>query len=373
MARRRGCAVVFDPYLARACELAQRGLGSTSPNPPVGAVIVRDGVTLGEGYHHVRGAPHAEVEALADARARGNDVRGATLFVSLEPCNHHGATPPCTDAIVAAGIARVVIGALDPNPKTNRGGIEYLRASGIEVDLIDDEWARELIEQFSVAIRLNRPYVTLKMAASMDGYVGPKPGSHWLTGEVSRERVRELRFWHDAIMVGAGTVRIDDPLLTVRPPHARRRQYTRVIACERVPVPKNSHVFESVDEYARTIVLAPASSRANFHELEDVGECLFVGDTASKNLDMHAALPALKKAGISSVLCEGGPTIAAALLDARAVDRLVWFVVNVRLESPEAVPALDRDLYQDVRAWDFETVERCGDDLLLTAKLGRDV
>lgn len=326
-------------------------------------------MTLGEGYHHVRGAPHAETEALAAAR----DARGATLYVSLEPCNHHGTTPPCTDAIVAAGIARVVIGTADPNPKTNRAGIERLRASGIDVTLVEDLWSRELIEQFAVSIRSERPYVTLKMAASMDGYIAPKPGSHWLTGPESRERVRELRFWHDAVMVGAGTVRIDDPLLTVRPPHARRRHYTRVIACEMLPVPKNSHVFESLDEYARTIVLAPAGSRELFRELEEVAECLFVGDAGSKHLDVHAALRALKKAGMSSILCEGGPTIAAAVLDAHVVDRLVWFVANVRLESPEAVPALGGGLYQNVRAWDFQTVERSGDDLLLTAKLGPDV
>ncbi|MGA3035976.1 MAG: bifunctional diaminohydroxyphosphoribosylaminopyrimidine deaminase/5-amino-6-(5-phosphoribosylamino)uracil reductase RibD [Vulcanimicrobiaceae bacterium] len=369
MARRRGRAVSANPYLARACELAQRGLGSTSPNPPVGAVIVRDGATLGEGYHHVRGGPHAEVEALAAAQ----DARGGTLYVSLEPCNHHGATPPCTDAIVAAGIARVVIGAADPNPKTNGAGIERLRASGIDVSVVDDMWSRELIEQFAVSIRSPRPYVTLKMAASLDGYVAPKPGSHWLTGAASRERVREMRFWHDAVMVGAGTVRVDDPLLTVRPPHARRRAYTRVIVCETDPIPKNAHVFEPREEYARTIVLAPAGSRERFRELEEVAECVYVGPPDSKKLEPHAALPALKEAGISSVLCEGGPTLAGALLNAGLVDQLVWIVAPVRLENPEAVPALPGDLYGQIQTRDFETVERSGDDLLLTAKLSRNV
>ncbi len=334
---------------------------------------MRDGVTLGEGYHHVRGAPHAEVEALADARARGHDVRGATLYVSLEPCNHHGATPPCTDAIVAAGIAQVIIGIADPNPKTNRAGIERLRASGIDVTLADDMWSRELIEQFSVSIRSPRPYVTLKMAASRDGYIAPKPGSHWLTSEATRERVRELRFWHDAVMVGARTVRIDDPLLTVRPPHARRRPYMRIIVCETEPVPKTSRVFESLDEYARTILLAPAGSRALFSELEDIAECLFVGDAGSRKLDIPATLPALKTSGISSVLCEGGPTLAAALLNADLVDQLVWIVAPVHLENPEAVPALPGDLYGQIQTRDFETIERSGDDLLLTAKLGRHV
>src|SRR5579884_3487323 len=218
-------AVTERVYVARACELAQRGVGSTSPNPPVGAVLVRDGETLGEGYHRVRGGPHAEIEALDDARKNGKDPRGATLFVSLEPCNHHGLTPPCSEAIVAAGIARVVIGAPDPNPKTNAGGIARLREAGINAQIVHDAWAQRLIEPFSVAVRTARPYITLKMAASLDGYVAPKPGAHWLTGEVARERVRELRAAHDAVMVGAGTVRVDDPQLTVRPAHARRKPY----------------------------------------------------------------------------------------------------------------------------------------------------
>jgi len=334
---------------------------------------VRDGLTLGEGYHHVRGSSHAEVVALEDACAKGHEVRGATLYVSLEPCNHHGATPPCTDSIIAAGLARVVIGALDPNPKTNRGGIEHLRASGIEIDLMDDEWARDLIEQFSVAIRLNRPYVTLKMAASLDGFVAPKPGAYWLTGEASRERVRELRYWHDAVMVGAGTARADDPLLTVRPPHARMRPYARVIVCEEHAIPSGSRVLHEENGYARTILVAPTGSRGEFRDLEDRAECIFVGPDDAARLDLGAALVALRGAGISSLLCEGGPTLAAALLAAGVVDRLVWIVAPVRLENPEAVPALAGDLYQKLLAWDFETAERSGDDLLLTAKLGRDV
>jgi len=334
---------------------------------------VRDGATLGEGYHHVRGGAHAEVEALAAARAGGRDVRGATLYVSLEPCNHHGATPPCTEAIVAAGIARVVIGASDPNPKTNRTGIDHLRANGVDVELMDDAWARDLIEQFSISIRSNRPYITLKMAASLDGYVAPKPGSHWLTGAASRERVRELRFWHDAVMVGAGTARVDDPQLTVRPPHARRRAYARVIVCETDPISTNARIFESVEHYSRTIVLAPEGSRERFRELEEVAECVYVGGSDTQKLEPRAAMAALKAAGISSVLCEGGPTLAAALLGAGIVDRLIWFVAPVFLRTPEAVPALGAGPHPAIREWKFESVERSGDDLLLTAKLARNV
>jgi diaminohydroxyphosphoribosylaminopyrimidine deaminase/5-amino-6-(5-phosphoribosylamino)uracil reductase len=356
-------------YLARACELAQRGLGSTSPNPPVGAVIVRDGRTLGEGYHHVYGAPHAEVEALQNARARGHDVRGATLVVSLEPCNHHGATPPCTQAVIEAGIARVVIGALDPDPRTNATGVGRLQASGIEAVVVGDPWARRLIEPFAVAVRSQRPYVTLKLAASLDGYVAPQPGSYWLTGAISRERVRELRFSHDAVMVGAGTVRVDDPQLTVRPPHARARPYTRVVVCEEAAVPPVARIFSPTPGYARTIVLAPAGARSAFRDLEARAACIFVGDGGAYRLDLAAALAALKDAGITTVMCEGGPTLAASLLDARLVDRLVWLVAPALLGSERAVPALAREIGVTLGAFTFETVERSGDDVLLTAKL----
>jgi len=208
-------------YLARACELAARGNGSTAPNPPVGAVLVRGGRTLAEGFHHRRGEAHAEIEALHAARG---DARGATLYVSLEPCDHAGLTPPCTRAVIEAGVARVVVGALDPNPRTAGAGLERLRGAGVDVVLADDASARDLIEAFAVWIRGPRPFVTLKMAASLDGYVAPSPGPHWLTGSEAREFVRELRCEHDAVIVGAGTVVVDDPRLTVRPPHGRGRE-----------------------------------------------------------------------------------------------------------------------------------------------------
>jgi diaminohydroxyphosphoribosylaminopyrimidine deaminase/5-amino-6-(5-phosphoribosylamino)uracil reductase len=358
-------------YVARACELALRGAGSTSPNPCVGAVIVRDGNTLGEGYHHVRGAPHAEVEAIDDARRRGRDIRGATLYVSLEPCDHHGATPPCTDAVVDAGIARVVIGASDPNPKMNGKGARKLRAAGVDVAIAGDAWSRAIVADFAVAIRTRRPYVTLKMAASLDGYVAPKPGRHWLTGEAARERVRELRIAHDAVMVGAGTVRIDDPQLTVRPPHARRRPYVRVVVCEDAPVPASARIFAATPGYARTIVVAPGGVRKRFAELERVADCVFAGD--GERLDLGAALAALKGAGLSSVLCEGGPTFATGLLAQRLVDRLVWIVAPVLLASERAVPALARGVDAALPGWRFETVERTGEDLWLVAKLSDDV
>jgi diaminohydroxyphosphoribosylaminopyrimidine deaminase/5-amino-6-(5-phosphoribosylamino)uracil reductase len=348
--------------------LAARGAANVSPNPPVGAVIVRDGRTLGEGFHHVRGDAHAEVEALAGA----GDVSGATLYVSLEPCNHHGRTPPCTEAIVERGIARVVIGALDPNPRTDGGGVARLRAAGIEVETLDEPWAGALIEKFATAIRSTRPFVTLKMASSLDGFVAPRPGSHWLTGDAAREHVRMLRASHDAVMVGAGTVRVDDPQLTTRPHFARRTPYRRIVACETDPVPAGRRVLAAPpgleQAFAPTIVLAPRGAAARFEPLAPVADVLTVGEDDAAQLDLRAALVALKEErGIQSVLCEGGPTLAARLLASDLVDRVDWLIAPVLLRADRAVPVLaGADLAAQLH---FERCERLGEDLLLSAKV----
>ncbi|HTU81557.1 MAG TPA: bifunctional diaminohydroxyphosphoribosylaminopyrimidine deaminase/5-amino-6-(5-phosphoribosylamino)uracil reductase RibD, partial [Candidatus Acidoferrales bacterium] len=253
-------------YLQRAYELAARGLGSTAPNPPVGAVIVSGGRIAGEGYHHRAGEAHAEVNALAQA---GEAARGATAYVSLEPCNHAGQTPPCTQALLEAGIARVVAGTLDPNPRTDGRGAAFLRERGVWVDVAEDARARELIEPFGRQVRGQRPYVGLKMAMSLDGAIASEPGvAHWLTSDGVRSFVRELRAAYDAVMVGAGTVRVDDPQLTVRPAHHRERPYVRVVLCETGAVDPNRRVFAAVPGYADTIVLAPAGARTRFAVLE---------------------------------------------------------------------------------------------------------
>lgn len=358
-------------FLRRACELAARGRGSTAPNPVVGAVIVRDARVLGEGFHRRRGEAHAEVEAL---RAAAGRARGATLYVTLEPCDHQGLTPPCTRAILDAGISRVVVGALDPNPRTAQGGVRRLREHGVAVDIVDEPCARMLIEDFTVAVTRARPFVTLKLAASIDGYVAPRPGRHWLTGERALEFVRELRAAHDAVMVGAGTVRIDDPRLTIRPPRARARPYVRVVACEEAPVPPESRIFQLPEPsregvYAPTIVLAPAGSRPAFAPLEGLAEVLYVGDADARSLDVQAALAALRARGICSVLSEGGPTLASRLLAGGLVDRLRWIVAPKLLANVSALPALAR--VSDIRlqhGLTIDSVTRLGDDVLLSAR-----
>jgi diaminohydroxyphosphoribosylaminopyrimidine deaminase/5-amino-6-(5-phosphoribosylamino)uracil reductase len=343
------------------------------PNPSVGCVLVRDGVTLGEGWHHRAGEAHAEVNALRDARARGNDVRRSTAYVTLEPCDHHGRTPPCSGALIEAEIARVVIGALDPNPKTAQGGVRRLRDAGIVVGVAGDDASAALIERFRWTIAHDRPYVTLKMAASLDGYAAARRGEQrWLTGPLARERVRDLRVEHDAVMVGAGTVRIDDPLLTVRPHATRRKPYTRIVVCETDAIPPDSRVLTPPPDapagaYAPTIVLAPGGARTRFAALEAVADVLYAGD--DNELDLRAALVALRGRGISTILCEGGPTLAGRLLAGRLVQRVVWLVAPAFLAAPDAVPALAGADLDGTDGWRFDRIERVGDDMLLSADL----
>ncbi|MDQ2679883.1 MAG: bifunctional diaminohydroxyphosphoribosylaminopyrimidine deaminase/5-amino-6-(5-phosphoribosylamino)uracil reductase RibD [Candidatus Eremiobacteraeota bacterium] len=347
-------------YLERACELAARGLGNTSPNPPVGAVIVSNGRTLGEGYHHYAGDAHAEVCALREA----GDARGATIYVSLEPCDHYGRTPPCSQALIDAGIARVVVGAVDPNVLGAASGVETLRSAGVEVEVADLRCAAVLIEPFAYALSMQRPYISLKMAASRDGYIAERSGRrHWLTGEESREFVRDLRIDHDAVMVGAGTIRVDNPRLTVRPAHHRAREYGRIVVCESDPLDCNREVFASQSGYSRTIVIAPGGLRSAFRGLEDRAELLFVGE--SPKLDLSAAMRALRHRGIQSILCEGGPTLAGGLIDADLVDRVYWLTAPMDLAGPDAVPMLRghdlRSLQPSIR---YDRVEQLGTDMM---------
>lgn len=353
-------------YLDRAYELAARGIGNTAPNPPVGAVVVRGGRIVGEGYHHRAGEPHAEANALAMA---GDAARGATVYVSLEPCNHTGRTPPCANALIDAGVARVVVGAIDPNPKTKGAGIASLRERGIAVEVTNDARAAELIHVFAGSLRDDRPYVTLKMAMSLDGAIASKPGvAQWLTSEATRSYVRDLRIAHDAVMVGAGTVRVDDPQLTVRPAHHRARPFVRVVACETDTVPETSRVFSELEEYAKTVVLVPAGLRPLFASLAAVADVMFVGDERSEQLDLAQAMRALREREIYSVLCEGGPTLAGRLISGGLVDRFVWAIAPVLLHGDGAVPVLAGTKLGEQKM-QFEKVERIGRDVVVTGRI----
>ncbi|MHB8462663.1 MAG: bifunctional diaminohydroxyphosphoribosylaminopyrimidine deaminase/5-amino-6-(5-phosphoribosylamino)uracil reductase RibD [Vulcanimicrobiaceae bacterium] len=355
----------------RALALAVCGIGSTAPNPPVGCVILKDGVVVGEGYHRAAGLPHAEAEALQQA---GEIARGATVFVTLEPCNHHGRTPPCASALVNAGVAQVIIGTTDPNPATNGAGIATLRRAGITVDVLEDIRAKRLIEIFTHTLQSKRSYLALKLAMSLDGAITSRPGvQEWLTGEPERLRVRDFRIEHDGVLVGAGTVRVDDPQLTVRPRHERARPYQRVIMCETDTIATTARVFEQLEGYAKTIVVAPAGIADRFENLADVADILLIGDAESTTLDLGLALQALReRREIYSLLCEGGPTLGARLIAQNLVDRFYWAIAPRLLANPQAVPVLaGTDLaLLNVRA-QFDSCERVGEDIIVSGTFHR--
>jgi diaminohydroxyphosphoribosylaminopyrimidine deaminase / 5-amino-6-(5-phosphoribosylamino)uracil reductase len=301
--------------LERALELAERGCGTTHPNPVVGAVLVRDGEVVGEGWHERKGGPHAEVVALD---AAGERARGATLYVTMEPCAHHGTTAPCTEAVLRAGVAKVVAGSLDPNPEAG-GGLELLRESGVEVELADSFAARAQNEAWRTWVSLRRPFVVLKLAQTLDGFVSV-PGTSWISGPDSRRRVHELRAQVDAVAVGMGTARADDPQLTARDVGAKRQP--------------------------RRLVFGSGPS-----ELE-----VRSGPLADE-------LRALADEGVQSLLLEGGPTIAASFLREGLVDKLLLFV------APQVAGAgvrFEPELEDKIRLSHL-TVERVGEDVLLSA------
>lgn len=352
-------------YLQRTYELAARGIGNTAPNPPVGAVVVRDGNSVGEGYHYRAGDAHAETNALAQA---GPKARGATLYVSLEPCRHVGRTPPCTQAVADAGVARVVAGAFDPS---GRGGAAELRERGIEVAIAGDPLARDLIEIFARASASTRPYVALKMAMSLDGAVAPRAGVRERLGSAEEERyVRDLRATYDAVMVGAGTLRIDDPQLTVRPPRDRARPYARVIACAREPIDPKHRVFAQQPGYERTIALVPAANSDRFEALRAVADVIEVEARVGEDLDLDAAMAALRRRGIFSLLCEGGPRLGASMLASGVVDRIYWAIAPRLLGGPEGVPVLAGAKIDGIRIR-FDRVEQLGPDVMLSGTVAR--
>ena len=316
-------AAVAAEYMRRALALAERGWGQTAPNPMVGAVVVADGRIVGEGFHARHGEAHAEVVAL---KAAGAAARGATLYVTLEPCVHHGKTPPCVDAIRAAGIARVVAAVRDPSDVA-RGGVEALRAAGIAVDLgIERERALELNAAFFNAHASPRPWVTLKIAMSADARVADPTGvRRWITGPESRREVHRLRANSDAIAVGIGTVLADDPALTVRDAPAPRVAPSRVIFDRMLRIPVDSGLVRSSRE-VETIVVASADAPGDRRTmLESRGVRVIVAN------GLEPALESLRERGVRSLFVEGGPRLAGAMLREGLVDRLVIFQAPITL------------------------------------------
>ncbi len=325
-------------FMALALSLGRRGFGRTWPNPAVGAVIARDRVIVGRGWTQPGGRPHAEVEAL---RRAGAAARGATLYVTLEPCSHFGKSPPCADAVIAAGIARVVSAIEDPNPEVAGQGHARLRAAGIAVDVgLGADEARRDHAGHILRITKGRPRVLLKLAISADGKAGAAGGQPVaITGEEVRQRVHLLRAENDAIMIGIGTALADDPMLTCRLPGMSGRSPVRVIADSQLRLPVSSQLVRSAHETPVWIMSGKKAPQDAVSKLSSHGvEVLQLADNTGP-LDLEAALGALAAKGITRLMVEGGPTLAAAFIGADLVDEAVLFQAPM-LVGPAGVDAL---------------------------------
>ena len=368
-------AVPIDPrgaqFMARALELARRGEGRTSPNPPVGALLVRDGVIFGEGFHPAAGEPHAEIFALRDA---GERARDADLYVTLEPCCHQGRTGPCAEALIAAGVRRVFYGVVDPNPRVAGQGLARLRAAGIEVAVspLADE-CRRLIAPFSKQIKTGRPYLILKAAMTLDGQLATSTGeSQWISCEESRLRVHRLRDRVDAILTGSGTVLADDPQLTVRLPEGGRNP-ARVVIDGGLRTSVSARVFDP--EVAGRRLLVTAADVAGDRRAAYAGhgvEVLSVPRVAGR-LDLGATLDALGAAGLQSVLVEAGGTLNGALLRAGLIDAVMLFVAPKLMGGNDGRPLFaGAGVAQlgDVITLDEVRVVQVGSDWLFEGEVG---
>ncbi|HEX2919489.1 MAG TPA: bifunctional diaminohydroxyphosphoribosylaminopyrimidine deaminase/5-amino-6-(5-phosphoribosylamino)uracil reductase RibD [Edaphobacter sp.] len=332
-----------EEFMARALDLASATTALASPNPQVGCVIVRDGVVLGEGAHLYENYDHAEIVALKQAASRGASVRGATAYVTLEPCSHHGRTGPCADALVAEGVARVVVATVDPNPLVSGRGVGKLRAAGIElVTGIGERKAREINESFAHSIRTRTPFVTLKAALSADGMLSPAAQSRtahepfWLTGTEARQDVQQLRHASDAVMTGIGTVLADDPQLTDRSGRPRRRPLLRVVLDSYLRTPISSKLVAS----AKNDLLIFAGSSApgdKINSLRSAGAEIEIVAEENGRLSLPYILSRLGERQILSLLAEGGSQLNGALLRQNLVEKVILYHSQTRLGN-EAIP-----------------------------------
>jgi diaminohydroxyphosphoribosylaminopyrimidine deaminase/5-amino-6-(5-phosphoribosylamino)uracil reductase len=361
-----------EDYMARALELARRAEGRTRPNPPVGAVVVRDGATVGEGFHPQAGQPHAEIFALRQA---GEKARGADLYVTLEPCSHQGRTGPCVEAVIAAGIGRVFIGTRDPNPLVEGQGITGLQGAGIlvQVGILESE-CRLLIAPFAKHVTTGLPFVILKSAMTLDGKTATSSGdSKWISGPGSREHVHRLRDRVDAVMVGIGTVLDDNPRLTTRLPDGGRDPL-RIVVDSRLRIPEEAAVLSVPSEAATLIATTRAAPPDKVARLVERGvEVLQIGGKNGR-VDPADLMTELGARGIQSVLLEGGSELSSSLLQAGLIDRVMIFVAPVLIGGDDgkglfagrgATRIADALRLSDI------CVRRFGDDVLIEGEVGK--
>ena len=364
-------------HLQRAIELARKGVGKVKPNPAVGAVVARRDEVIGEGWHEQFGAAHAEVNAIEACGMA--DLSDATLYVSLEPCCHDGKTPPCTDAIVQAGIRRVVVGSDDPTEKASGRGLGILRDEGIEVVLAEGELAttaRLLNQAFRKHARVGRPWVLFKSAMTLDGKVATRTGdSQWISGEASRELAHRWRASVDAVVVGIGTALADDPRLTARPEGLTdeiEEQPRRVVFDSLGRLAHRSRLVAAAQEIPLTVVVSRAAARADTDALEAAGVQVLVATGENEPARVRSGLEQLGALGVSSALLEGGPHLAGAFLDAGEIDEVRLFLAPLLLGGSAARDPLEGEgvarISEALRALTFDC-ERVGEDLLISARL----
>ena len=364
-------------HLARAIELAPNGADAVRPNPVVGAVVARDGRVLGEGWHEAYGAAHAEVNAIEACGLE--DLSEATLYVSLEPCCHEGKTPPCTDAILQAGLRRVVVGSDDPTEKASGRGLGMLRDEGVDVVVADGELAeraRLLNQAFRKHARTGRPWVLFKSAMTLDGKVATRTGdSKWISGERSRGLAHRWRASVDAVVVGIGTALADDPQLTARPdgpPAELARQPRRVVFDTLARLPPGSQLVAAAGDVPLTVVASRAAARADTDALEAAGAQVLVATGENEPARVRSALDQLGALGVASVLLEGGPHLAGAFLDADEIDEIRLFLAPLLLGGSSARDPLEGQGVERIsEALHALTIDcaRIGEDLLISARL----
>ena len=358
-------------YMNMALDLAKQGLGYTSPNPVVGAVVVKKEKVVGKGFHAGVGQAHAEVAAIDNAET---DVTGATLYVTLEPCNHQGRTPPCTEKIIASGIKRVVIAMNDPNPEVAGGGADYLRAGGIQISVgVGEDRARKMNEAWVKYVETKRPFLTVKCAATLDGMIATKTGdSKWVTGEESRAYVHILRHISDAILVGVDTIKKDDSRLTTRLDGQKGLDPKRIILDTHLSIPENARVLKLDSDSDTVIVTGPSISNRKKVAIQKSGINIIQAPLKNGWVDLEFLMDFLGESAVTSLLVEGGGRVIASCLKAGIVDKIAFFFAPKILGGNDGIPicmGAGPELMKDSIAVNNLQVHRFGDDVMLEGYL----
>jgi diaminohydroxyphosphoribosylaminopyrimidine deaminase/5-amino-6-(5-phosphoribosylamino)uracil reductase len=357
--------------MKKALRLAAKGQGRTSPNPLVGAVVVREDTIVGEGYHEHVGGPHAEINAL---RKAGDHVKGASLYVTLEPCTHHGRTPPCVSAIIDAGVSHVVIGMRDPNPHVSGGGVEVLRGRGIDVEVgILEKECRLLNQAFIKHTTTGIPLVTVKAAATLDGHIAARTGdSRWISNERSRRFVHRLRCAVDGILVGIGTALADDPRLTARlPKNPPCRQPIRIVLDTYSRIPLDSQLVRTAGEVPTWIICGENSSQDKENKMKEASVTVLRLPTKEDQIDLTNLLKELGKRQLSHLLVEGGARVLGALLEERLADEFYFFYAPKILGDPQGIPMVQgrsrERMSEALRVYDLR-IRRFGEDVMFKGR-----